>query len=123
LDFCVRGTRFGGIEFVLRARRFFTRLGPRRISDTFGWAFIGRWGCYAPWRVTPSQLSDMVELFVVTVALHGDVAPRLSPLSFHGLLKHLLHIWDTWVKVHLLIDGDKFFDSNEGNLVENEDKE
>ena len=63
----------------------------------------------APLRVyaygTPScvdaHLGDEVESFVTTVVLHDDVVPRLTPSSCRGLLKHLLHIRETWVKDHL----------------------
>ena len=48
-----------------------------------------------------AELSDKVENFAVTAVLHDDVVPRLSPSSCRGLLKHLLHIRDTWVKEHL----------------------
>ena len=54
---------------------------------------------------TPScvdaRLSDFAKAFVTTVVLHDDVIPRLTPTSIRGLLKHLLHIRETWVKVHL----------------------
>ena len=54
---------------------------------------------------TPScvdaRLSDYAKTFVTTVVLHDDVIPRLTPTSIRGLLKHLLHIRETWVKVHL----------------------
>ena len=46
-------------------------------------------------------LSEYVKSFVTTVVLHDDVIPRLTPTSIRGLLKHLLHIRETWVKVHL----------------------
>ena len=46
-------------------------------------------------------LSDYAKSFVTTVVLHDDVIPRLTPTSIRGLLKHLLHIRETWVKVHL----------------------
>ena len=54
---------------------------------------------------TPScvdaKLADAVNSFVTTVVLHDDVFPRLTPTSCRGLLKHLLHIRETWVKTHL----------------------
>ena len=45
-----------------------------------------------------AQLADNVDSFVTTVVLHDDVIPRLTPSSCRGLLKHLLHIRETWVK-------------------------
>jgi hypothetical protein len=57
---------------------------------------------------TPScvdaKLACSVEPFVTTVVLHDDVIPRLTPTSCRGLLKHLLHIRETWVKDHLQDD-------------------
>lgn len=54
---------------------------------------------------TPScvdaKLADSVKSFVTTVILHDDVFPRLTPTSCRGLLKHLLHIRETWVKAHI----------------------
>jgi hypothetical protein len=47
------------------------------------------------------QLADDVNTFVTTVVLHDDCVPRLTPTSCRGLLKHLLHIRETWVKDHL----------------------
>ena len=51
-----------------------------------------------------ARLSDFVENFVTTVVLHDDVIPRLTLSSCRGLLKHLLHIRDTWVKDHMTDD-------------------
>lgn len=63
---------------------------------------------------TPScadlPLSEAVEPFVTTVVLHDDVVPRLTPTSCRGLLKHLLHIRETWVKVHFADDLRAFTD-------------
>jgi hypothetical protein len=57
---------------------------------------------------TPScvdaTFADFVEPFVTTVVLHDDVIPRLTPSSCRGLLKHLLHIRETWVKDHFTDD-------------------
>ena len=72
----------------------------------------------APLRVysygTPScvdlPLAEAVESFVTTVVLHDDVVPRLTPVSCRGLLKHLLHIRETWVKEHLRDDIRAFTD-------------
>ena len=72
----------------------------------------------APLRVysygTPScvdlPLAEAVEPFVTTVVLHDDVVPRLTPVSCRGLLKHLLHIRETWVKEHLRDDIRAFTD-------------
>jgi hypothetical protein len=54
---------------------------------------------------TPSclngSLAASVDSFVTTVVLHDDVFPRLTPTSCRGLLKHLLHIRETWVKTHI----------------------
>eukprot|EP00529_Nitzschia_sp_RCC80_P000277 CAMPEP_0113443416 /NCGR_PEP_ID=MMETSP0014_2-20120614/2128_1 /TAXON_ID=2857 /ORGANISM="Nitzschia sp." /LENGTH=863 /DNA_ID=CAMNT_0000334373 /DNA_START=1 /DNA_END=2592 /DNA_ORIENTATION=- /assembly_acc=CAM_ASM_000159 len=54
---------------------------------------------------TPScvdaKLAESVNSFVTTVVLHDDVFPRLTPTSCRGLLKHLLHIRETWVKAHM----------------------
>lgn len=54
---------------------------------------------------TPScvdrKLAELLEPVVTTVVLHDDVVPRLTPTSCRGLLKHLLHIRETWVKEHL----------------------
>lgn len=63
----------------------------------------------APLRVyaygTPScvdaSLAEVVDSFVITAVLHDDVVPRLSPTSCRALLKHLLHIRETWVKTQL----------------------
>lgn len=57
---------------------------------------------------TPScvdaTFADFVEPIVTTVVLHDDVIPRLTPSSCRGLLKHLLHIRETWVKDHFTDD-------------------
>jgi hypothetical protein len=57
---------------------------------------------------TPSCVDDkfanFVEDFVTTAVLHDDVIPRLTPSSCRGLLKHLLHIRETWVKDHFTDD-------------------
>ena len=57
---------------------------------------------------TPScldaKLADSVKSVVTTVVLHDDVFPRLTPTSCRGLLKHLLHIRETWVKTHMADD-------------------
>jgi Lipase (class 3)/FYVE zinc finger len=66
----------------------------------------------APIRVyafgTPScvdeHLAEDVNAFVTTVVLHDDCVPRLTPTSCRGLLKHLLHIRETWVKDHFTDD-------------------
>lgn len=54
---------------------------------------------------TPScldaKLAESVDSFVTTVVLHDDVFPRLTPTSCRGLLKHLLHIRETWVNAHI----------------------
>lgn len=47
------------------------------------------------------RLCDLLEPFVVSIVLHDDVVPRLTPTSCRELLKHLLYIRETWVKEHL----------------------
>jgi hypothetical protein len=56
---------------------------------------------YATPSCIDARLADFVESFVTTVVLHDDVVPRLTSSSCRGLLKHLLHIRDTWVKDHM----------------------
>lgn len=51
-----------------------------------------------------AKLSNFVKPHVITVVLHDDVVPRLTPTSIRGLLKHLLYIRETWVKSHLAND-------------------
>lgn len=51
-----------------------------------------------------AKLSDYLKSFVTTVVLHDDVVPRLTPTSIRGLVKHLLHIRETWVQIHLKDD-------------------
>lgn len=51
-----------------------------------------------------AKLADYMESFVTTVVLHDDVVPRLTPTSIRGLVKHLLHIRETWVQIHLKND-------------------
>eukprot|EP00804_Cyclotella_cryptica_P019976 CCRYP_007888-RA/>CCRYP_007888-RA protein AED:0.10 eAED:0.10 QI:1726/0.75/0.77/1/0.87/0.77/9/2621/956 len=57
---------------------------------------------------TPScvdgRLADYTRAYVTNVVLHDDVVPRLTPTSIRSLLKHLLHIRETWVKAHLSDD-------------------
>ena len=48
-----------------------------------------------------AKLADSVNSFVTTVVLHDDVFPRLTPTSCRGLLKHLLHIRETWVEANM----------------------
>eukprot|EP00980_Cylindrotheca_fusiformis_P004079 scaffold880_cov132-Cylindrotheca_fusiformis.AAC.75 len=54
---------------------------------------------------TPScadaKFAESVDSFVTTAILHDDVFPRLTATSCRGLLKHLLHIRETWVKKHI----------------------
>ncbi|CAJ1931602.1 unnamed protein product, partial [Cylindrotheca closterium] len=54
---------------------------------------------------TPScmdeKLAESVDTFTTTVVLHDDVFPRLTATSCRALLKHLLHIRETWVKTHI----------------------
>lgn len=59
---------------------------------------------YASPACLDARLADFVENFVTTVVLHDDVIPRLTMSSCRGLLKHLLHIRDTWVKDHMSDD-------------------
>ena len=56
---------------------------------------------YGTPSIVDAQLSDLVQEFAISVVLHDDAVPRLSPASCRGLLKHLLHIRETWVKEHL----------------------
>lgn len=49
-------------------------------------------------------LSDSAQSYVTNCVLHDDVIPRLTPTSIRALLKHLLYIRETWVKVHLADD-------------------
>ncbi|CAB9523288.1 Sn1-specific diacylglycerol lipase [Seminavis robusta] len=51
-----------------------------------------------------ASLAEFTESFVTTAVLHDDVVPRLTPTSCRGLLKHLLHIRETWVKAHFTDD-------------------
>lgn len=59
---------------------------------------------------TPScvdaALADNPQILALctSVVLHDDVVPRLTPTSVRGLLKHLLHVRETWVKTHLSDD-------------------
>jgi hypothetical protein len=57
---------------------------------------------------TPScvdgRLADYTRAYATNVVLHDDVVPRLTPTSIRSLLKHLLHIRETWVKAHLSDD-------------------
>jgi hypothetical protein len=56
---------------------------------------------YGPTACVDAQLADFVKPFVTTIIHHDDVVPRMTPESCRGLLKHLLHIRETWVKDHL----------------------
>lgn len=51
-----------------------------------------------------AKLSDYAQSYVTNCVLHDDVVPRLTPTSIRCLLKHLLHIRETWVKAHLADD-------------------
>eukprot|EP00538_Stauroneis_constricta_P012579 CAMPEP_0119560048 /NCGR_PEP_ID=MMETSP1352-20130426/13861_1 /TAXON_ID=265584 /ORGANISM="Stauroneis constricta, Strain CCMP1120" /LENGTH=1432 /DNA_ID=CAMNT_0007607917 /DNA_START=66 /DNA_END=4364 /DNA_ORIENTATION=+ len=57
---------------------------------------------------TPScvdaKLAESMSPYVTTVVLHDDVFPRLTPATCRRLLKHLLHIRETWVKRHMATD-------------------
>jgi Lipase (class 3) len=59
---------------------------------------------YGPPSSVDASLAEFTESFVTTAILHDDVVPRLTPTSCRGLLKHLLHIRETWVKAHLTDD-------------------
>jgi len=59
---------------------------------------------YGPPSSVDADLAKFTESFVTTAVLHDDVVPRLTPTSCRGLLKHLLHIRETWVKAHLSND-------------------
>ena len=51
-----------------------------------------------------ANLSDSTKCYATNCVLHDDVIPRLTPTSIRALLKHLLYIRETWVKVHLADD-------------------
>lgn len=59
---------------------------------------------YGPPSSVDAKLAEFTESFVTSAVLHDDVVPRLTPTSCRGLLKHLLHIRETWVKAHLTDD-------------------
>jgi hypothetical protein len=59
---------------------------------------------YGPPSGVDANLAEFTKSFVTTAVLHDDVVPRLTPTSCRGLLKHLLHIRETWVKAHLSND-------------------
>jgi Lipase (class 3)/FYVE zinc finger len=63
---------------------------------------------------TPScvdlPLAEAMDSFVTSAVLHDDVVPRLTPTSCRCLLKHLLHIRETWVKDHFADDIRAFTD-------------
>ena len=59
---------------------------------------------YGPPSSVDANLADFTETFVTAAVLHDDVVPRLTPTSCRGLLKHLLHIRETWVRAHLQTD-------------------
>jgi len=59
---------------------------------------------YASPSCVDAVLSDYQQSFVTTVVLHDDVVPRLTPTSMRGLVKHLLHIRETWVQLHMRND-------------------
>eukprot|EP00547_Thalassionema_nitzschioides_P008274 CAMPEP_0194226710 /NCGR_PEP_ID=MMETSP0156-20130528/42393_1 /TAXON_ID=33649 /ORGANISM="Thalassionema nitzschioides, Strain L26-B" /LENGTH=1124 /DNA_ID=CAMNT_0038959155 /DNA_START=54 /DNA_END=3424 /DNA_ORIENTATION=- len=59
---------------------------------------------YASPSCVDAVLSDYQQSFVTTVVLHDDVVPRLTPTSMRGLVKHLLHIRETWVQFHMKND-------------------
>lgn len=65
---------------------------------------------YGPPSCVDFGLADTMEQFVTTVVLHDDIVPRLTPTSCRSLLKHLLHIRETWVKKHLSSDIRAFKD-------------
>lgn len=51
-----------------------------------------------------AKLADISQDFCISVVLHDDIIPRLTPTSIRALLKHLLYIRKTWVKAHLSQD-------------------
>jgi Lipase (class 3) len=65
---------------------------------------------YGPPSCVDFALADAMNSFVTTVVLHDDLVPRLTPTSCRSLLKHLLHIRETWVKTHLSSDIRAFKD-------------
>ncbi len=70
-------------------------------SQTTDEASLFRVYSYGTPSCVDAKLADSVDSFVTTVVLHDDVFPRLTPTSCRGLLKHLLHIRETWVKIHI----------------------
>uniref|UniRef100_A0A7S2XR53 sn-1-specific diacylglycerol lipase n=1 Tax=Attheya septentrionalis TaxID=420275 RepID=A0A7S2XR53_9STRA len=73
-------------------------------SETNGISNLLRVYGYGTPSCVDAALSDYVRSFVTTVVMHDDVIPRLTPTSIRGLLKHLLHIRETWVKAHFTND-------------------
>jgi hypothetical protein len=65
---------------------------------------------YGPPSCVDFALAGAMDSFVTTVVLHDDIVPRLTPTSCRSLLKHLLHIRETWVKTHLSSDIRAFKD-------------
>ena len=87
---------------VLRHLERHTDLGPRLLSSgTPDETDLLRVYAYGTPSCVDAQLAGSVDSFVTTVILHDDVFPRLTPTSCRGLLKHLLHIRETWVKPHI----------------------
>jgi hypothetical protein len=108
------GKRIGGAVATLLGVLVY-----KDLADLNGQQYMGpTTEAEAPLKVyaygTPScvdfPLAEAVNSFVTTVVLHDDVVPRLTLASCRGLLKHLLHIRETWVKEHFADDVRAFTD-------------
>lgn len=75
-------------------------LAPLLLPETDEQSFLRVYSYGTP-SCVDANIADSVDPFVTTVVLHDDVFPRLTPTSCRGLLKHLLHIRETWVKIHM----------------------
>lgn len=73
------------------------------VTDGCDNRFLRVYGYGTP-SLVDAKLADYTRAYVTNVVLHDDVVPRLTPTSIRGLLKHLLHIRETWVKAHLSND-------------------
>ena len=86
---------------VLKHLEQFTDLQPNFGSATAEESSLLRVYAYGTPSCLDAKLAESVDSFVTTAVLHDDVFPRLTPTSCRGLLKHLLHIRETWVKTHI----------------------
>ena len=53
---------------------------------------------------TDLNLATLTQEIMTSVVLHDDVVPRITPTAIRRLIKHLLHIRETWVRAHLSDD-------------------